>query len=384
MSDDSSVAPARRARHGRRVLVYVVLALCCLDRAVAANEELWRSYDPHFGRERIRYARRVAWDLVVVGGSPAMAGINAGDLASLGWHGRVLSRAYNLSIPLGTTADVFHAVEHGLPRPPTLLVHGIAITDLNDVRLEAMGPENLMDGRDVLRWLRLRPGDAEWCLRHRICEQASQCWSLFYHRQGIRLWAAERMESLCAGFCPDAARQAANGLENSEALRRCLDFHPCRPVPDRLRYDLKKAAGELPCRIGAMENYRIGHYLPYLDAIADWAEYRRTTLILVDMPVPADLERLYPQAFEAYRSALAQFQRHRGVRLLIAQRAELGLTDGDFDDMIHLNGDGTARFTIWLRNTLSDRASNGSEKRINVRADQAKGSGAVSSAGDAS
>lgn len=383
MSDDISVAPVRPTRPGRRVLVYLVLALCCLDRAIAANENLWRSYDPHFGRERIRYGRRGAWDLVVVGGSPAMAGIDAGDLANLSWHGRGLSRAYNLSIPLGTTADVFHAVEHGLPQPPALLVYGIAITDLNDARLEAMGPENLMDARDVLRWIRLRPGDAEWCLRHRICEQASRCWSLFHHREGIRLWAGDRMESLWPGFCPDAARQAAKGLENSEALRRCLDFHPCRPVPDRLRYDLKKAAGELPRRIGAMENYRIRLYLAYLDAIADWAELHGTALVLVDMPMPADLERLYPQAFAAYRSALAHFQRHRGVRLLTPQRADLGLTDADFDDMIHLNGDGTARFTTWLRNTLSDPASKSSE-RISVRADQAKGSGDATSTGDAS
>jgi hypothetical protein len=338
-------------------------------------------YDPRFARDRVRYGRRQSWDLVIVGGSPAMAGIDAADLADLPWHGRPLVRAFNLSIPLGTTAEVYHAIEHGIAAPPALLVYGIAITDLNDTRVEAMDPEDLMDAGDIVRWVRLGSGEAEWCIRHCLSEHVARSWSLYYYRQGIRLWAADHAERLWPGFCPDAARQARKGLENSDGLRRCLDFHPSRPVPERLRYDLKKAAGQFPCRMGPMEDYRLGRYVRYLDAIIDWCRGHDTALVLVNVPVPADLESLYPQPFDAYRAFLADLPARRGVLVLTPTREEIGLSEADFDDMIHLNGDGTARFSAWLRRALSDSPANKSHGDEPVAADparEARGQGGAS------
>jgi hypothetical protein len=252
------------------------------------------------------------------------------------------------------------------------LVYGIAITDLNDTRVEAMDPEDLMDGGDVVRWVRLRSGDAEWCLRHSLAERVSRCWSLYYYRHGIRLWAADHAERLWPGFCPDAALQASKGLENSQGLRCCLDFHPTRPVPDRLRYDLKKAAGQFPCRMGPMEDFRLGRYVRYLDAIIDWCRDHDTALVLVNVPVPADLESLYPQPFNAYRELLADLPARRGVHVLTPTREEIGLSEADFDDMIHLNGDGTALFGAWLRRALSDPPASKSRKDGPVATDRGR------------
>lgn len=338
-----------------RAPLFALIGFCCLNGVVALHARTWRSYDPRFARDRIRYGRRHTWDLVVVGGSPAMAGINSACLKSLPWHDRLLQRSYNLAIPLATAAEIFHSLEHGLSAPPQLVVYGIAVTDFNDMRVEAMDPEELMEGGDVLRWTRWRRGEAEWCVRRWVGERSVRLFPLYYYREGIRRWAAARAERAWPGFCPEAAHQAAKGLENATGLRRCYDFSPARPVPPYLRFDLKKAAGELPCRVAPMENYRLDGYLPYLEAIIDWCAEHGADLVLVDIPVPADLERLYPQALAAYRATLLQMQRRRGLLLMTPTREQVGLTEADFDDMIHLNGDGNARFSDWLRRALSQR-----------------------------
>lgn len=76
-------------------------------------------------------------------------------------------------------------------------------------------------------------------------------------------------------------------------------------------------------------------------------------VVLFDVPVPPDLDRVhYPREYAAYRAALSAVARERGVRLLSATPEAIGLTDADFADAIHLNSDGAARLSAWLRAKL--------------------------------
>jgi lysophospholipase L1-like esterase len=76
-------------------------------------------------------------------------------------------------------------------------------------------------------------------------------------------------------------------------------------------------------------------------------------VVLVDLPTPADLDgRLYPREFAEYRAGLAQWASDHRTPLLRATREAVGLTDSDFADLIHLNADGAARFSTWLRREL--------------------------------
>lgn len=109
--------------------------LLALDRAVAAHSELWESYDPQFARDRVKFAKDCHWDVVVAGGSPGMC-VNSQHLKGLQWNGHHFDHTLNLAIPLATTTDIYHAIEHTLTKPPALLVYAAAVTDLNDNRID--------------------------------------------------------------------------------------------------------------------------------------------------------------------------------------------------------------------------------------------------------
>jgi hypothetical protein len=96
-------------------------------------------------------------------------------------------------------------------------------------------------------------------------------------------------------------------------------------------------------------------------------------VVLVDVPVPADLERRYPDEFRRYREALAGAARSHGVRVLSATRDAVGLGDEDFGDLIHLNATGAAKFSAWLKKNLTAEDAESAEGRREKR--QAKGGG---------
>jgi hypothetical protein len=112
-----------------------------------------------------------------------------------------------------------------------------------------------------------------------------------------------------------------------------------------------KAAGDFP-PFNFLDNYALGGHLRYLHQLLDWARTNDITLLLLDMPVSADLVRQYPEVFAAYEQALAEVERTRGVSVLRASRQEVGLGDDEFADLIHLNATGTARLSAWLREHL--------------------------------
>jgi hypothetical protein len=327
-----------------------------MDLLVAANAGRWRDYaaDPY--RARLEACGGRPWDLVVVGGSPAMCGFDPAVLEGARWKGRPLDRVYNLGLPLATASEVSLAVEHGLRRPPPrLLVYGVSATDFNEDRVEPQGPRRLMDVGDVVRWSRGRPEAAGWCLRHFAEEHAERAWGLYYQRNAIRLWAAEQADRLWPGACPAAAAEARATREAAAGLRASHGF---QAATDNDRLDRLKAAGRIDASsLPFMEHYRLDDagYLRCLGRLLATAGRRGVTVVLIDMPVPADLDvRLYPREYAAYRAALAAAARGRGVRLLSATRQAVGLTDADFSDLVHLNREGAARLSAWLRRELEE------------------------------
>jgi hypothetical protein len=342
--------PPRRGR--LRVVAFFLLGLVALDFAVAANRRTWRAYDPDEYRERVRGCRREKPDFVIVGGSPVSEGVDPAVLAGLTWRGCPLDRPYNLGLPGATTSEVWHAVEHGAVTPPRLLVYGVTASDLNDGRDEPHGPQSLMDAADVACWARLRPAAAEWCARQWAVACAERAWNLYYFRNGVRLWAADEAGCLSPGLCPEAASEAREGLAKSAALAAHHGFAP-DPASRPRRLDRLKEAGSYGPPFRFLDHYRLGGHLAYLHRLLDWAAARGVEVVLVDMPVSADLEeRFHPAEFAAYRDALAGVEHGRGVRVLRASREAVGLSDADFADLIHLNADGAARFSAWLRGRL--------------------------------
>jgi hypothetical protein len=358
------------ALHGRvaslarcRVILYLVLGLAGVDGLVAAHRATWRAWDPDDYRIRLHGCRRRQPDLVVVGGSPVSEGIDPAVLTGLLWRGRSLERVYNLGLPGATTAEVWLAVKHGLPRPPCLLVYGITASDLNDDRVEPQGPRALMDTQDVIAWVRCRRWSAaEWGLRHFIQGRFARLWNLFYYRNGIRLWAADWAEGHWPGVCPQAAAEARLNRRHSESLRRADGFAPRSGIQSG-RLDYFKATHAI-ARFSFLDHFRLGELVAYLHRLLDWAEVQSVEVVLVDMPVSADLEeRSFPRAFAAYREMLADLEKTRSVRLLRANRDVLGLDDADFADLVHLNARGSARLSAWLRHQLASAGGDREEAK---------------------
>jgi hypothetical protein len=334
-----------------RVVVYVVLGLVAVDAVVAAYAPVWASYDPEEYRERLEACRRRPHDLVVVGGSTVGEGIDPAVLAGTVRNGYQLDRVFALGMPGATTSEVWHGVEHGLPTPPHVLVYGITASDLNDGRHEPEGARHLMSVGDVLACT--DAGVAARSARHWTRSAVGRLWNLHRYRNGIRLWAADRFDGLWPGTFADAAAEAHTGLAFSAALRRGDGFAP-RPDAQLRRLDELKAGGSLGPPFHFLDKYRIGgEHTTCLNRLLAWADTHGVELILVDMPVSADLDgRLHPSEFAAFRRFLSELERDRRVRVLRATREAVGLTDADFADVVHLNGSGTSKLSRWLRRSL--------------------------------
>jgi hypothetical protein len=338
-----------------RVVIWFVLGLVALDRLVAARARLWEAYDVHPYRELVRRCHQGRWDLLVVGGSPAMCGLDPVVLAGTPWAGRPLATAYNIGLPLGTADDVALAVEHGPKAPPRLIVYGATATDFNDHRVERHAAQHLMTLSDLARTAAGRPASAGDYARFYVSERAARAWPLYYHRRGIRLWLADVAEAHWPGTCPDEAAEARRGLFVATTLRNGVGYciHP--PVSPATRLDCLKAEGKVSDVFPFMDGYRVGdRYLASLDRMLARSAKEGVPVVIVDLPVPADLDtRLFAEQFAAYRAALAKAAAAHNVPVLWATRDAVGLTDADFADLVHVNGNGAAKLSRWVRGAIA-------------------------------
>jgi hypothetical protein len=335
-----------------RTVVLFALFLLATDYAVGRFAPVWDRHSPDDYAARMVGCAREPRDVVFVGGSPVAEAIDPDRVAGVPWGGKPLASAYALGLSGGTTSDFYHAVLHGCPTPPRVLVYGITASDLNDSRHEPHGPYSLMTWGDLGRWVRLRPESAEWVTRHFVQARIGQASNLFRYRHGIRMWAATEADRHIPGSCPEAVREADELRERADALRAGNGYAPARGF-ETMRYDAVKAAGLQSKEFPYLRKYRTGSHLKYLHKLIDWCDARGTELVLIDMPVTADLEAMHPAAFAEYRTRLAEVERARGVRVIRATRDDAGLSDAHFADLIHMNRAGAAAFSAWVREQLA-------------------------------
>jgi len=334
-----------------RTVVLFTLFMLGADFVVGRFTATWERHSPDDYAARVTGCARARRDLVFVGGSPVTEGIDPGRIAGIDWNGRSLASAYAVGLSGGTTSDFYHAVVRACPAPPRVLVYGITASDLNDSRHEPHGPYSLMTWGDLTRWVRLRPESAEWVTRHFVRARVGQASNLYRYRHGIRMWAATEADRLLPGSCPESVREADDLRDSAEALETGSGYAPARGFAVG-RYDAIKAAELSPGPFTYLDKYRTGSHLKYLHLLIDWCDANGVELVLIDMPVTADLEAKYPAAFAEYRTRLAEVERDRGLPVLRPTRTAVGLTDAHFADLIHMNRDGAARFSAWVRAAL--------------------------------
>jgi hypothetical protein len=341
-----------------RVPIFLLFGLVGIDLVAFAFRGTFARYSPDDYAEKVTACSREPWGVVVVGGSPVAEGVVPELLNGLTWNGETLGPAYALGLSGGTVTDFYHAVRRGCPTPPRVLVYGMTASDLNDARNEPHGVYSLMGWPDVVQCRSLRPDAAGWVTKHYFESRLAHASAVFRYRNGIRLWAVVQANELWPGCSPATVREAREQAAYFDALREGNGYAPAAGFVHR-RYDLAKAAGDPGPPFGFLDKYRTGSHLKYLDQMLAWAEANGVAVVLVDLPVTADLEAKYPSVFADYRARVAEWETTRGVTVIRATRDAVGLRDAEFADLIHLNGIGAAKFSSWLRARLADLGREG-------------------------
>lgn len=346
------VLPLLSKRSRLRPVLLLALGLVLVDAVVVSFRDTWQRHSPDDYAERLRGCQSRPHDFVFAGGSPVSEGLDPAVVSGVRWRGAELRDGYAIGLHGGTTSDVYHALRHGCVAPPKLIVYGLTASDMNDSRHEPHGPYSLMSWGDLFEWWRARPESTEWMTRHFLQGRLARAWAVFRYRHGIRMWAAMAADGYFPGCCPESLKDAQYNLAYSAALRDGDGYAPDAHFVNR-RYDLAKQAGWVAPPFPYLDKYRTGAHLTYLRRLADWAAGQGTDLVLLDMPVTADLEARYPAPLAEYRRRLAELEAEGGWVVLRGSRQAVGLDDRHFADLIHLNRDGAEKLSAWLRGQLA-------------------------------
>ena len=344
--------PARGFLARNRTVLLFLLFLFLADFGLGALAPLWDRYSPDDYTARVGGCAERSRDLMFVGGSPVTEGIDPAQIAGVAWRGRTLSDAYAIGLHGGTATDFYYATKRACPTAPRVIVYGATASDLNDSRNEPHGTRSLLAPRDVREIATTRPDAANWTVRQYVTSKVSQASNVYRYRHGVRMWAATQAEAVFPGSCPDALVQATEQRDHADDLARCGTGYAPLKGYTLSRYDQMKAAGHAPPPFAFLNNYRTGAHLKYVHKLADWCRDRDTELVMLDMPVTADLEAKYAAEYAEYRARLADVARDRGLKLI--QGKDAGLTDADFADQIHMTQEGCRKFSLWLRGRLED------------------------------
>lgn len=335
-----------------RTLCFFLLFVVLADTGFGALAPVWERYSPDDYTTRIRGCAQRPRDVVFVGGSPVAEGIDPANVVGIAWRGRPLADGYAVGLSGGTATDFYYATRRACPVPPRVLVYGITASDLNDARGEPHGPRTLLRPADVVEVMRTRPDKAEWTARHYLEGKFGKASDVYRYRHAFRMWAATRADALVPGCCPETLRDATDQREHADDLTSPTGYAPLRGYAQR-RYDVLKFFGTLP-PFNFLDNYRTGSHLKYVHKLADWCAEHGVELVLVDMPVTADLEAQYANVFAEYRVRLAELERERGLKVIRGAREGAGLKDEHFADLIHLRPPGCRLFNAWLRARLEE------------------------------
>jgi hypothetical protein len=316
------------------------LFLVIADWLVGRFDAVWQRHSPDDYALRVAACAREPRDLVFLGGSPVAEGIDPARFPQA-------KSDYALGLSGGTMSDFYHAVLRACPTPPKRLVYGVSVTDLNDSRHEPHGAYSLMTPGDVARWVKLRPEAGEWVVRHYALGQLGKASNLFRYRHGIRMWAATEASERLPDSCPESQREADELRDYADRLIHGNGYAPLRGFR-QMDWSAVKAAGKAPTSFPYLVKYRTGSHLKYLLKLIDWCEANQVELVLVEMPVTADLERMYTAEFAEYRKRLTEVEQTHNVRVIRAGRDAVGLEDRHFADLIHLNCDGARTLSDWL------------------------------------
>jgi len=340
-----------RRWHKLRPLVTAVAAFALLDGAVRYSAPTWERHSPDDYAARVEGCRRAPRDFVVIGGSPVSEGFDPDALAGLTWGGVPLTDGYALGLPGGTLTDAVVGLRHAAPTAPRLVIYGASATDLNDARNEPHGPYSLCDAGDVAEVCRTRPDARSWTVRRYAEGQLRRVSAIYQHRHGLKMAAALALDAESPGTCPHAAREAAGLRDYADALNSGRGYAPAAWFADA-RYDHRKAAQAPLAPFDFLDKYRTGSHWRYFATLRAWCAERGVGLVVVEMPVTADLEAKSPAALAEFRALLATLPAD-GVPLLRASREAVGLTDADFADLVHVNRGGAAKLSAWTRAAVS-------------------------------
>lgn len=335
-----------------RVVFFWLMGLLAVELLVRANGPRWRLYEADDYRERIHACRRQRPDLVVIGGSPVSEGIEAIRLAGLHWRGETLGKPFNLGLPGGTATEFRLAIKHGVLDTPKLLVYGCTASDLNDTRQEPNGPRCLVDRQDLWEWVREYPKSREWAVRRYALARLEQVSALYRHRYAIRLAAADVAEDYFPGSFEKTREEAARNKNHTLGMRSPGGYSP-RPNFAGGNFAAWTPHERDQAPFNFFQRFAIGgQHMSELTKILDWAGKEKVDVVLFEIPVTQYLEDRHPGVYPKFRSALADYAKEHGVRVIPCSRSIAGLTDADFGDLTHLNAAGARKLSDWLRTEL--------------------------------
>jgi hypothetical protein len=315
------------------------------------NTPIWERHSPDGYTERVSGCAAERRDAVFVGGSPVAEGINPLAIGSVTWRGEELTNLYAVGLSGGTTSDVYFGTTHACPLPPKVLVYGITASDLNDSRHEPHGANSLLTLDDVRDWEQTRPDAAEWVTRHYWQGRLGEVSGIWRYRHGVKMWAARVADGVSPGCCPEAVVEANRQKQIGEDITHQRGYAPTRWFAGRSYEQMKLSGWEQP-PFEYLHRYRTGSHLKYLHRLIDWCEANGVAVVLIDMPTTADLENRHPAEFAEFRQRLAEVEATRGVLVLRATRAAVGLGDQHFADLIHPNAAGAAVLSAWVKREL--------------------------------
>jgi hypothetical protein len=337
-----------------RTIFTFLAALLLIDLTFHAFHDTWMRHSPDEYTERIQGCAQEPREVVFLGGSTVAEGLDPEQICRFTFNGQNYTNGYAIGLAGGTTSDFYFALRKACPTPPKMIVYGMTASDINDNRHEPHAAYSIMEWNDVQDWRRTRPEAGDWILRRYLRGQAMKASGTYRYRHGFRMFCAKTLQEEIRGTCPESYLEAKRFHDQAEKLANGRGYAPTLYWWNR-KYSDMKADGWTAPPFEYLARYKTGSHLKYLHRLLDWADEHGTEVVLLDMPVTADLEQRHAKEFAEYRAHLAEVVKTRRVTYLNMHRDVVRLNDDHFADIIHLNRTGANMLSTWLKHTFGLR-----------------------------